>query len=192
MARLRTQGIVGKTEAENRPTTLEVNGNVTVKTTGSADANAIVKPAAFQLDIAVGVGVNKAKADVSGTQAAILQLGMGGIEKAKLVDVQSIVNKTDAQATVGASGASDKSRVKVSILSVDSNRATANASLNSTAAVMGGVTDQKTIDGMVTYGHWEEREFEYIDYDTAVQLEKYNSAGFKLDDTWYYGIAGDY
>ena len=192
MAKLLTQGIAGEKVADDKPTTLEVNGNVIVKTTGSADAYGIVKPAAFQLNLAVGVGVNKAKADVSGTQAAVLQLGLGGIEKAQLVDVQSIVNKTDAKATVGASGAKDKNKVKISAISVDVNSATANESLASTATVMGGITGKTTVKGMVDYGHWEEREETYIDYDTAVELETYTNTSFVLDGTRYNGKSGVY
>ena len=193
LAKFQIQGIAGEKEADDKPTKLEASV-VSVQTTGSADANAIVKPAEFQTNLAVGVGVNKAKADVSGTQAAVLQLGLGGIEKAQLVDVQSIVNKTDAQATIGASGAkdADRDKIKISAVSVDSNSSTANASLASTATVMGGVTGKTTIEGMVDYGHWEEREETYIDYDTAVELETYANTSFVLDGTRYNGRTGIY
>ena len=183
MAKLQTQGDVKKQET----TTLDVQENVTVLTRGSAVANAVVKPAVFTLDLLAGVAVNKAKADVNGTQAAILLLGLGGIEKAKLVDVQSIVINADAQASVGASGAKedDRKKIKISAVSVDSNSATANESLASTATVMGSVSRIDTINGMVSYGHWEEREETYVDYDTAVEFEKEDA--HPNDNIWFDG-----
>ena len=189
MSRLQTQG----DPDADRATTVEAEEDVTVKTTGSAEANAAVNPAEFTVSLGLGIGANQARADVTGTQAAILELGYGGIGKAKLVDVQSIVQKADALASVGGNGTKDKSRIKISGISAEVNSATANESLASTATVMGGVTGYDTIQGTVDYGHWEKTWEGIIDYDTPVEPETiYNWGEYLWDGKLKSGYAQMY
>ena len=145
--------------------TLATDYDVDVLINGNAVAKAEVHPAQFAVNLAVGVGVNKANAVLSGTQAAMLLLGEGGIEKAKNVNVKSIVNQADSSAAIGNSGAASTKNIRISAVSVDSNRATAEENMASTAAILGGTMQTRWEEATVDHGYYAWTESSHFDYD---------------------------
>ncbi len=176
MATLYTQGDITPmeetgTDDPEKTTNVETTGEVNVVTTGSVNAHAQVHAAKFTWNIALGVGVSKANAAVNGSQAALLKLGKGGIEKAAAVNVRSVADKVNAEATVGGSGGNGKN-VKLGAISIDSNTATASETFANTAAIMGGISGSHVEKGMIKTGHFETRYNQYyIDYDNVVDYE---------------------
>ena len=144
--------------------TLETDNNIDVLINGNAKADAEVHPADFSVDLAVGVGVNKANAVLSGTQAAMLLLGEGGIEKAKDVKIKSFVNQADALAVVGGNGSSNKDSVKISAVSVDTNNAKAEENMANTAAILGGAIRTRIDEVLVDHGYYYRTYEDHFDY----------------------------
>ena len=113
--------------------------DVNVLTVGTANVDAAIRPAIFTASV-LGVATSKVEAQQQSTQAATLQLGNGGIEKAGSVYVQSVVVNDNTNAVIGTAGTKNKS-VKLGAVSVDVNTAKATGKLSSTAAILGGPGD---------------------------------------------------
>ena len=126
---------------------LTADGDVDVRTETSTKAEAVIKPATFSLSAIVDVGVNKVTSDLKSTQAATLRLIKGEIVRAENVNIRSLVRAADSTATVSTSGVEEdnKSRVKLGVVSKETNTALAKESLASTAAVLGERKHYKTI-----------------------------------------------
>ena len=179
-ARLQTDGdakarTITNTWANNQRVISDAvaSADVNVLTVGTATVNAAVRPATFTLSV-VGVGASKARAEQNGTQAATLQLGNGGIEKAGNVSVQSVVSGGGTRAVIGTSGVSEKTdkdgTVKIGAVSVDVNTARAVGNLTSTAAILGGPTGYNTEMGWVDEGEFVTEHRVYTNYDNVLRL----------------------
>jgi hypothetical protein len=189
MATLYTQGdtTVGEngTDDPDRTTTIRVDKDVNVLTTGSVNAQATMHAAKFTWNAALGVAVSKANAAVDGSQAALLKLGKGGIESAQNVNVKSIANKANAEATVGGSGGTDKS-IRAAGIDVNSNTATASESFANTAAVMGSISGTHSEQITVDNGSFVTKYETYVDYDTIVDYEDYRVPDGKVLLDFYF------
>ena len=171
--------------------TLKTDNDVDILINGNATANAIVHPVEFSFDLGVGVGVNKANAALSGTQAAMLLLGEGGVEKAKNVNIKSLVNQSDVYAAIGGSGNKNTNSVKISAVSVDCNSAKASEAIASTAAVLGGKMKTRYDEVMVDHGKFVKKYKAHFDYDVLFEEEYLDRDEngelilHKIDDLWF-------
>ena len=114
------------------------NGDVNVNAQGKATADAKVKPAEFSLSM-VNIGISKADADMSATQAATLRLKNSTLTGANHVNVKSTVNNATADAIIGTSGVRNekKSSVKAALVSAEVNTAVAHERIQSVASILG-------------------------------------------------------
>ena len=146
------------------------NADVNVLTVGSHTVDASIRPATFKAS-GVGIGVGKARAEESATQAATLELGNGGIEKAGNVYVQSVVARGNTSAVYGASGVEEgmEDSLEIGAVLVDINTAKAIDNLTSTAAVLGGPTGYKTEKAWVDEGEYVTEHKVYTNYDNVIR-----------------------
>ena len=170
---------------------LKTDNDVNVLINGNETAKAEVHPAKFTLDLQLGVGVNKANAAVEGTQAAMLLLGNGGIEKAKNVNVKSIVATADATASIGSSGKEHGSSTRIGAIAVDTNSANATESIASTAAVLGGSIKTRLVETYVDHGYYTREDVWHYDYEVLHEGyhidrdEDGNAKTYNSDDLWF-------
>ena len=146
------------------------NADVNVLTVGSHTVDASIRPATFKAS-GVGIGVGKARAEESATQAATLELGNGGIEKAGNVYVQSVVARGNTSAVYGASGVEEgmEDSLEIGAVLVDINTAKAIDNLTSTAAILGGPTGYKTEKAWVDEGEYVTEHKVYTNYDNVIR-----------------------
>ncbi|MBR6219246.1 MAG: hypothetical protein IKQ80_01635 [Clostridia bacterium] len=146
------------------------NADVNVLTVGSHTVDASIRPATFKAS-GVGIGVGKARAEESATQAATLELGNGGIEKAGNVYVQSVVARGNTSAVYGASGVEEgmEDSLEIGAVLVDINTAKAFDNLTSTAAILGGPTGYKTEKALVDEGEYVTEHKVYTNYDNVIR-----------------------
>ena len=161
---------------------LAAEKDVDVRTATASRVNGTVRPATFSWGLVIDVGVNDVSSELKGTQAATLRLNNSQVA-ADGVKVQSIVNAADSRATVSTSGESDENkekgnRVKLGVISSETNTAEAKERLASTAAIVGeGGTERTMTD---TYydmyyrnsGAFYRRvtEKEYANFNGAVKM----------------------
>ena len=158
---------------------LTAEKDVNIRTTTSAKAEAVVRPAMFSLGLAIDVGVNKVTSDLKSTQAAALRLNKGEIVRADSVSVQSLVKTADSRATVSTSGtdSKNKSRVKLGTISKETNTALAKESLASTAAVIGEGGRETTIGYNTFYDMYYRGSGAFYARITPAEYEEYQKNG---------------
>ena len=142
-----TNTVDANTELALENAQLKASGKVNVYTDGSADVTGWIKPASFQLDALIGVGANRANADLSATQKATVRLNNSAIETVDDINVKSVVHKANTLATISTSGTGKggKDSLHISPVSVETNKAVSKEQMNNSASIIGGGANDNSL-----------------------------------------------
>ena len=172
--------------------TSHVGGNLEVNTQGSAKTDAQVQTANLSVTGA-SLTANKAKSNLSMTQAAVLRAG-GTLTVDGKVDVRSTVKNGEdgsAAATASVGSFAGKNSLNLSLANLDVSRAIARENMSNSALILGAASG--TEDGLVpvTTSEWETQTHMGYDYDEVESVTyTLEGDGFNFSTTTKQGDAG--